>query len=394
LKQFCKMKKVVLLGTTWPFRGGLATFNQRLAMALQSAGYEFTAYTFKLQYPSFFFPGKTQYTDQPAPEGLDIRIEVNSINPLNWISVGRKIKNERPDLLIIRYWIPFMSPCLGTIARIVRRNKHTRVLTIADNIVPHEKRIGDNLFTWYYTHSSDGFITMSRAVLKDLKRLRGQAPMAFTSHPLYDSFGNIVSREYALKELKLDPSYRYLLFFGFIRDYKGLDWLLEAFADERLRQFPVKLIVAGEFYTSAEKYYHIIEEKKLSEHVVLRTDFIADNEVAFYFGASDMVVQPYKSATQSGVTQIAFHYNKPMLVTDVGGLSETIPHGKVGYVVSPESKAIAEAIIDFYKNERREYFTQNVISEKEKFSWGSMVETIEIVYNNILKQSGNSDQNI
>jgi glycosyltransferase involved in cell wall biosynthesis len=359
-------------------------------MALQSAGYEFAAYTFKLQYPSFFFPGKTQYTDQPAPEGLDIRIEVNSVNPFNWISVGRKIKKEKPDLLIIRYWIPFMSPCLGTIARIVRGNKHTRILTIADNIVPHERRIADNFFTWYFTHSSDGFITMSRAVLKDLKRLRKQAPMAFTPHPLYDSFGKIVSREHALKELKLDPSFRYLLFFGFIRDYKGLDWLLEAFADERLRQFPVKLIVAGEFYTSAEKYYQIIKERKLSEYIILRTDFIADNEVAYYFGASDMIVQPYKSATQSGVTQIAFHYNKPMLVTDVGGLSETIPHGKVGYVVNPGPPAIAEAIIDFYENNRREYFTQNVISEKEKFSWGSMVETIEIVYNNILKLTNES----
>jgi len=363
-------------------------------MALQSAGYEFTAYTFKLQYPSFFFPGKTQYTDQPAPEGLDIRIEVNSVNPLNWISVGRKIKKERPDLLIVRYWIPFLAPCLGTIARIVRRNKHTRVITIADNIIPHEKRIGDDFFTWYYIHSSDGFITMSRAVLKDLKRLRGQTPMAFTPHPLYDSFGKIVSREFAIKELKLDPSFRYLLFFGFIRDYKGLDWLLEAFADERLRQLPIKLIIAGEFYTSAEKYYGIIEEKRLSEYIVLRTDFIADNEVAYYFGASDIVVQPYKSATQSGVTQIAFHYNKPMLVTDVGGLSETIPHGKVGYVVDPGPAAIADAIVDFYENNRREYFTQNVISEKEKFSWGSMVETIEIVYNNILKLNSSGDAKI
>jgi D-inositol-3-phosphate glycosyltransferase len=379
------MKKIVLLGTTWPFRGGLATFNQRLANALQSAGYDFTAYTFKLQYPSIFFPGKTQYTDQPAPENLDIRIEVNSINPFNWISVGRRIKKEKPDLLIVRYWIPFMAPCLGTIARIVRGNKHTRILTIADNIIPHEKRIGDDFFTWYYTNSSDGFITMSRAVLKDLKQLRAHAPMAFTPHPLYDSFGKIVSREHALKELKLDPSFRYLLFFGFIRDYKGLDWLLEAFADERLRQFPVKLIVAGEFYTSAEKYYHIIKEKNLSDFIILHTDFIADNEVAFYFGASDMIVQPYKSATQSGVTQIAFHYNKPMLVTDVGGLSETIPHGKVGYVVDPGPSAIADAIVDFYTNDRRDFFTQNVISEKEKFSWGSMVETIEIVYNNILK---------
>ena len=379
------MKKIILLGTTWPFRGGLATFNQRLAKALQSAGYDFTAYTFKLQYPSVFFPGKTQYTDQPAPEDLDIRVEVNSINPFNWISVGRKIKKEKPDLLIVRYWIPFMAPCLGTIARIVRGNKHTRVLTIADNIIPHERRIGDGIFTWYYTNSSDGFITMSRAVLKDLKRLRAGAPMAFTPHPLYDSFGKIVSRENSLKELGLDPSFRYLLFFGFIREYKGLDWLLEAFANEKLRKYPVKLIVAGEFYTSAEKYYHIIREKNLSDLVVLRTDFIADNEIAYYFGASDMIVQPYKSATQSGVTQIAFNYNKPMLVTDVGGLGETIPHGKVGYVVAPGPDAITDAIDDFYANERCEFFTQNVINEKEKFSWGNMVETIEIVYNNIIK---------
>jgi len=382
------MKKVILLGTTWPFRGGLATFNQRLAKALQEAGYKFTAYTFKLQYPSFLFPGKTQYTDQPAPQDLDIKIEVNSINPFNWIKVGRKIKKEKPDLLIIRYWIPFMAPCLGTIARIARKNKFTKVLSIADNIIPHERRIGDNLFTWYFTGSSDGFITMSKTVLKDLKRLRPEAPMAFTPHPLYDSFGKIVSREHSLKELNLDPSYRYLLFFGFIREYKGLDWLLEAFAQKQLRRFPVKLIVAGEFYTSAEKYYHIIRENHLTDHVILRTDFIADNEVAYYFGASDMIVQPYKSATQSGVTQIAFNYNKPMLVTDVGGLGETIPDGKVGYVVKPGPDAIAEAICDFYENDRCEFFTQNVINEKEKFSWGNMVETIGIICDKIGNREG------
>jgi glycosyltransferase involved in cell wall biosynthesis len=300
---------------------------------------------------------------------------------------SRKIRKEKPDLLIVRYWIPFMAPCLGTIARIARKNKVTKVLTIADNIIPHERRIGDRLFTWYYTRSSDGFITMSKAVLKDLKRLRPGAPMAFTPHPLYDTFGKVVSREHSLKELKLSSNYRYLLFFGFIRDYKGLDWLLEAFADERLRKYPLKLIVAGEFYTSAEKYDQLIKEKNLSEHVIMRTDFIADNEVPYYFGASDMIVQPYKSATQSGVTQIAFNYNKPMLVTDVGGLGETIPNGKVGYVVDPGPDAIADAICDFYENDRREFFTQNVIAEKEKFSWGSMVETIGVVYEKILKET-------
>ena len=377
-------RKIILLGTTWPFRsGGIATFNERLTRALIDGGDEVIIYTFSLQYPSFLFPGKTQLSDQPAPEGLDIRVKVNSVNPFNWLAVGREIKRLNPDLLLVRYWIPFMAPCLGTIARIVRKNNHTKVIAIADNVIPHEKHFTDNILTRYFTNSCNGFITMSRAVLNDLKRFSPVAPMVYTPHPLYDIFGNIVPREQALERLNLDPNYRYLLFFGFIRDYKGLDWLLEAFGDEKLRQFPVKLIIAGEFYTSSEKYLQIIREKNLTEHVILRTDFIADHDVASYFGAADMVVQPYKSATQSGVTQIAFHYNKPMLVTDVGGLGEIIPHGKVGYVVNPGPEAITEAIFDFYNNDRIDSFTSNVISEKEKFSWGTMVETIEIVFGNI-----------
>ncbi len=378
------MKKIILLGTTWPFRGGgISTFNERLTKALINAGDEVIIYTFSLQYPSFLFPGKTQLSDQPAPEGLEIRIKVNSVNPFNWIAVGREIKQLKPDLLLVRYWTPFMAPCLGTIARICRKNKHTRIIAIADNIVPHEKHVFDTALTRFFTKSCNGFVTLSRSVLNDLKRFRPEAPMIYTLHPLYDIFGKIVNRDKALTRLNLSPDFRYLLFFGFIRDYKGLDWLLEAFADEKLRSFPVKLIVAGEFYTSSEKYLQLIKEKKLTSHVILRTDFIEEQDVANYFGAADMVVQPYKSATQSGVTQIAFHYNKPMLVTDVGGLGEIIPHGKVGYVVKPGPEAISEAIFDFYNNDKSDYFTANVIAEKEKFSWGTMVETIEIVYNKI-----------
>lgn len=379
-------KRIILLGTTWPFRsGGIATFNERLTRALIENGDEVINYTFSLQYPSFLFPGKTQLSDQPAPEGLDIRIKVNSINPFNWVKVGREIKNLKPDLLLVRYWIPFMAPCLGMISRIVRGNHHTKVIAIADNIIPHEKHFYDNSLTSYFTKSCDGFITMSRAVLNDLKKFRPVAPMVYTPHPLYDIFGKIVPREQALKQLNLSADYRYLLFFGFIRDYKGLDWLLSAFGDKKLRKFPVKLIIAGEFYTSADKYLQIIKEQHIADNVILRTDFIPDQDVANYFGAADMVVQPYKSATQSGVTQIAFHYNKPMLVTDVGGLGEIIPHGKVGYVVNPGSEAIAEAIYDFYENDRNEFFTENVMREKEKFSWGTMIEAIEIVLDKVFK---------
>jgi len=379
-------KRIILLGTTWPFRsGGISTFNERLTRAFIDVGDQVTIYTFSLQYPSFLFPGKTQLSDQPAPDGLDIRIKVNSVNPFNWISVGREIRNLKPDVLLLRYWIPFMAPCLGTIARIVRKNHVTKIIAVADNIIPHEKHPFDKLFTHYFTRSCDGFITMSRAVLKDLKQFCPNAPMVYTPHPLYDNFGKIVQREQAIKHLDLSADYRYLLFFGFIRDYKGLDWLLKAFADERLRKFPVKLIIAGEFYTSSDKYLQIIKDNNLTDHIIMKTDFIADQDVANYFGAADMVVQPYKSATQSGVTQIAFHYNKPMLVTDVGGLGEIIPHGKVGYVVQPEPRDIADAIFDFYQNDRNSVFTGNVIREKEKFSWGTMIETFEIVLDKISK---------
>ena len=379
-------KKIVLLGTTWPFRpGGIATFNERLARALINEGHDVTIYTFSLQYPGFLFPGKGQYSDQPAPKDLSIRIAVNSVNPFNWISVGRELRKLVPDLLIIRFWIPLMAPALGTIARITRKNLHTRVIALADNIIPHERRIGDLLLTKYFIHSIDGFVTLSHKVLDDLKRLRPSAPVLYTPHPLYDNFGKAVSRKDALKQLGLDPEYRYLLFFGFIREYKGLDWLLTAFADERLRKFRLKLLVAGEFYTSSEKYDAIIRENNLEDLVVLHTEFISDALVPLYFSAADLIVQPYKSATQSGVTQIAYHFEKPMLVTDVGGLGETVPNGKVGYTVTPAPEAITEALLDFMENDRSAEFIKNVVTEKVRFSWERMVETIEKLDIEILK---------
>ena len=379
-------RKIILLGTVWPFRsGGIATFNERLTRALLDSGEEVINYNFSLQYPSVFFPGKTQFSEEQAPEGLDIRIRVNSINPFNWIAVGHEIKKQNPDILLLRYWTPFMAPCLGTIARIIKKNKHTKVISIADNVIPHEHHFFDKFLSRFFINSCDGFITMSRVVLNDLKQFRPNVPVVYTTHPLYDNFGKIISREQSLRQLGLCPDFRYLLFFGFIRDYKGLDWLIEAFSDEKLRRFPVKLIIAGEFYTSSDKYLQLIKDKGLSNHVILRTGFIVDKEVPCYFGAADMVVQPYKSATQSGVTQVAFHYNKPMLVTDVGGLGEIIPHGKVGYVVNPGPDAITEAIYDFYENERLAYFTSNVVQEKEKFSWGTMIESIELVLEKIFK---------
>jgi D-inositol-3-phosphate glycosyltransferase len=370
-------KRVVIIGSSWPLRGGgLSTFNERLAWALQDAGYQVIIYTFSLQYPSFLFPGKNQLSEGAKPEGLNIKVKINSINPLNWFKVASEIKKIKADFIVVRYWIPFMAPCLGTISRLIKNNR-TKVLAIVDNIIPHEKRPGDKILSRYFVNSVDGFLTMSAAVLKDLERFSEKKPKVFALHPLYDSYGQIISKTQARKELDLSQDERLLLFFGFIRDYKGLDLLLEAMADKRVKEIGVKLIVAGEFYTDSKPYLNIISENNLENAVLLHTEFIPNEKVAEYFCAVDMVVQPYKDATQSGVTQTAYYFNKPMLVTNVGGLSETIACGKVGYVVNPNSKEIADAIIDFYKNNKEAEFTKGAEQEKKKFSWEKFVNILE-----------------
>jgi len=375
------LKTIKIIGPAYPYRGGIATTNERLAQEFISMGFDVEIETFTVQYPSFLFPGKTQYNLKSAPEILTIRRTVNSVNPLNWLSVGKRIGNEKPDLVIIRYWLPFLAPCLGTIAGMIRKNRHSKIICLADNIIPHEHRPGDRSLTNYFIQRIDGLIAMSKSVLAEAKTFRGNLPMEFCPHPIFDNYGEKLSFEVAKEKLNLDVNTKYLLFFGFIRDYKGLDLLLNAFADERMRRFPVKLLVAGEYYSSPEPYLELIKKNKLSDLVVLRTDFIPDDEVNLYFSAADMVVQPYKSATQSGVTQIGYHFNKPMLVTNVGGLAEIIPDGKIGYVVEPDSEKIADALVDFYRNERMAEFELNIVEEKKKFSWTIMANTFLTVYN-------------
>ena len=368
--------KIAVLGTAWPYRGGLAVYNERLARQFASEGDEVTIYTFTLQYPSFLFPGKTQYSSEPAPSDLKIIRSLNSINPFNWLKTGRMIKKLEPDILIIKFWLPFMAPCLGKVARMVRRNGKTRVVSILDNIIPHEHRPGDRLFGRYFTKSVDGFVAMSDSVLEDLSQFDTVKPRVFCRHPLYDNFGPRTSREESLKFLGLDPGQRYMLFFGLIRDYKGLDLLLRAYADSRFRKMNVKLIVAGEFYSGSEKYFELEKELGLEGMVVWKSDFVPDSEVRYYFGAADIIVQPYKSATQSGVTQIAYHFEKPMLVTDVGGLAEIVPDGKVGYVVNPIESEIADALVDFFENNRQDQFTDGILAEKKQYAWSNMTRSV------------------
>ena len=376
--------KIVIIGTAYPYRGGLAAYNERLARELSTEGNSVTIYTFKLQYPGFLFPGRSQFLDGPPPEGLIIERIINSVNPANWIMAGLKIRRARPDIVIFKYWLPFMAPCFGTIARIARRKRHSRLICIFDNVIPHEKRTGDSLLTRYFTAAIDGAIAMSQSVLDDLALFRKDIPVRLNPHPLFDNFGPPSERSEAISRLGLDPSHSYLLFFGFIRAYKGLDLLIEAFADKRFRNRNLKLIVAGEFYEDDKPYRDLVKKNGLEEDIIFFDRFINDDEVKYFFSIADLVIQPYRDATQSGVTQIAYHFEKPMLVTDVGGLREIVPDGKCGYVVEPEKTAIADAVSDFLDNNRKEALTAGVREEKGKYSWGMMTLAITEVYNKIL----------
>lgn len=365
--------RILIVGPAYPFRGGgITTFNERLCTELQQQGHECEILSFSLQYPSFLFPGKTQYSTEKAPEGVKVRSLINSVNPFNWIKVGRLIRKEKYDLVVYRYWISFMAPAFGTIARIIKKNKHTRIVALTDNVIPHEKRFFDKAFTYWFLSVCDGFLTMSHSVLSDLKQVGLNKPAVYTPHPMYDMFGAKKSKEAAREQLGLSAGGRYLLFFGFIRKYKGLHLLLDAFADPRLKELDIKLIVAGEFYEDPKPYHEQVAALGLQNSVIMNNDFIPNGEVADYFCAADAVIQTYLNATQSGVTQIAYYYNKPMIVTNVGGLAELVPDEKVGYVVKTDPVAIADAILRFYKEDKETTFASHIETEKQRFTWETL----------------------
>lgn len=369
------MKQVLIIGPAHPLRGGLATFNQRLAKEFNDNGDQCSIVSFSLQYPSFLFPGTTQYSSEPAPKGITINTLINSVNPLNWIKVGNKIRKWNPDIIIVRYWLPFMGPALGTILRRVRKNRHTKIICIADNVIPHEHRPGDNAFTKYFLKSCDGFITMSEKVLTDLRKFQPTIPARLIQHPLYDNFGQSISKSEARKQLNLHPDARIILFFGFIRGYKGLDLLIRAMADERIKKEQIQLLIAGEYYEDDKPYKQLISENHLSGSIIERTHFIPDSEVRKYLCAADCVVQPYRNATQSGVTPLAYHFEKPMIVTNVGGLPALVSDGKVGLVCEPQPNAIADAILKYYEL-GEDYFLPHLREEKKKYSWSNLRSAI------------------
>ena len=368
-------KKVIIIGSAWPLRaGGLATFNERLAKQFMEEGFDTSIYTFSLQYPSFLFPGSTQLSNEPAPAHLKIKACINSINPFNWLKVGNELRKIKPNYIVVRFWMPFFGPCLGTILKLVNKNKFTQIICIADNVIPHEKRMGDTLLTKYFFSSIHRFITMSEKVNQDLKTFT-QKPSINIVHPIYDNFGDIISKEEARKHLALPINEKIILFFGFIRKYKGLDLLLEAMNNANIREANIKLLIAGEFYDNKDEYELIIAKYNLANSLYLRTQFIDNSEVKYYLSAADFVIQPYKNATQSGVTPLAYHFEKPMLVTSVGGLANLVPHMKVGIVTEPNADSIAAGIMKLYELGET-HFLKHLCEEKKKFSWEHLTTAI------------------
>ncbi len=368
--------KIICIGPGYPLRGGISNFNTALCKNFAAAGHEASIISFSLQYPSFLFPGTTQFEPGDPPTDISISSMINSVNPLTWIRSARRIRKISPDLVILHHWMPFISMSMGTIIRRLGRNRNYPVIAVCHNVIPHEKQIGWKVLSRYLLKKCDGFIVLSRSVLDDLSMFTDNQNKVFVPHPVYDIFGNAVKRKEAMRYLGLDPGDQYLLFFGLIRKYKGLDLLLNAFARIKDQVGNLKLIIAGEFYKGKEESLELISTLGLADRIIMRDQFIPAGEVKYYFGLADLVVQPYRTATQSGISQIAYHFGVPMLVTDVGGLSEIVPDQKVGYVTPVEEQAIADAIVDFFHNDRSAEFRKNIESEKKHFTWEAMCSQI------------------
>ncbi len=374
------MKTVVIIGPAYPLRGGLASYDERLAREFKLQLWHPIIYTFSLQYPNFLFPGTTQYSTEPAPDDLKIKTCINSINPYNWFKVGNELSQLKPDLIIVRYWLPFMGPCLGTILRRVKKNKYTKIICIADNIIPHETRLGDKLFTNYFLKPIDAFITMSEKVMADLYQFIKNPIVKFVPHPLYDNFGEKLDQIEARKNLNLPIDSKIVLFFGFIRKYKGLDLLLQAIPF--IKKSDIKILIAGEYYEDKSIYEEIIKTNSLESKVILHTDFIPDSKVKYYLSSADVVIQPYRNATQSGVTPLAYHFEIPMIVTNVGALPNLVPDKKVGLVCNSDSASIANSIDEFFEYSST-HWLPFIQSEKKNLSWSTLYNTIVSLHHDL-----------
>lgn len=373
--------RIAIIGPAHPLRGGIANLNEALFHELTARGHDCHIFSFSLQYPGFLFPGKSQYTDSEKPEGLEITPVINSVNPLSWGKAARKVLDFDPDLVIVRFWLPFLGPSLGSVCRKLQK-KGIPVIAITDNIIPHEGKPFDKAFTRFFIKRCDAFLAMSKQVLRDLDAFDTSKPRVFSPHPVYNIFGDPVDRGVALKAIGLEEDYKYFLFFGLVRPYKGLDLLLEGFGKVHQQLPGYKVVVAGEFYEKPDRYQEIIERFGIRDKVILRDHFIPEDQVKHYFCAADLVTQTYRTATQSGVSQIAFHFERPLLVTRVGGLPEIIQEGKTGFLCDTDPEDVARALLK-YDKEGLTDFNENVVKEKERFGWDYFVDNILSLKNEI-----------
>ena len=370
--------KIVIVGPAYPLRGAMAQMNAILGHHL-SQKHDVQIVSFTRQYPSLLFPGKSQIDPGKPLFNVPTVSLIDSINPISWYRAARYITNQKPDVIIFRYWMPFFAPCFGSIARLVKRKINAQVIFICDNIVPHEKRPGDGALTKYAFHSADAFVVLSKEVEKDLVRILPNVRYIVSPHPLYDVFGTLQSKEEARKKLGLKDE-RVMLFFGYVRSYKGLSVLIDAMLKIQ-EMAPVTLLIVGEFYEDEKKYRAMIHRHGLENCIQIHSQYIPNDEVATFFSAADVVVLPYISATQSGIIQIAYHFNKPVITTHVGGLSEVVIHGHTGFVIPPNNPdALTKAVMEFYNKHCEEEFAKNISEEKRQYSWDKFIERLETLF--------------
>ncbi len=359
------MMKIAILSVFYPYRGGIAQFSGSLFKALEADNHV-KAFNFTLQYPAFLFPGETQFvTAEDKAEPISSERLLNSIQPFSYLKTARKINQFEPDVYISNYWMSFFGPSMGFVAK--KMNKNTKRIAILHNVIPHEKRFYDTAFNRYFLNNHDAFVVLSSAVKNDLLTLKPNAKVLQLEHPIYSHFGEKITQETAVEKLKLNPRKKTILFFGIIRDYKGLDVLLTAFS---MLSEEYQIIIAGECYGSFEKYASQINDLGIRDRTHVFNRYIPDHEVSTFFSAADVCILPYKSATQSGITAIAHHFCVPLITTNVGGLKEANMDGENGIVVAePKPELFADAIQNYFKNEFKHAFSENIRIKNKENSW-------------------------
>ena len=365
-------KKAVFIGPAYPYRGGIAAFNENLATIFQHNGWECKIFTFTQQYPNLLFPGKNQLTTEDPRPNLTITRGIYSTNPLNWLKMSKEIVAENPDLVITQYWMPFMAPAFGTILRGVKKEMNdVQTVTIVHNFKPHESRIGDKQLNKYLTNRTDILTCLSASVKREIEKSVADKPIIQLFHPIYDHYGAALSQEVAKTKLGWDEDTKYLLFFGLVRAYKGVDTLLDALTILKTKE-NYKLVIAGEFYEDEKKYLKQIAKNKLEDRIIIRNEYIPNEDVPLLFCGADAIVLPYKTATQSGVVPIALHFDRPVIVTKVGSLSPMIEKHKIGLIAESNPSSIAEKLEDFL--EGKEKLKSDFENIKDELSWQSFFE--------------------